>query len=397
MVVLDTLERACSGLLPSFDVTGGKTNIFSNLEEVFMRTSFSRCLLMSLVFLIRCWSAAAQIPGEPTPTISSQLGAPEIPQAGLVPVARLEGLEFVNGSGSQIVLERDGKRYLIDTKSQTIREFVPTTVASAQAPVPPGQTTTAPPAAPVAKPEEKKEPETYYTEDIVLFSLPTAHHLPKKALMIDFTHRFSFSEAFAPGAISNFLGTDGFSLSALGFTYGITDRWFAGIYRTPTNIGRIIQLSTGLQLSREDLGHPFSSTIRVGVEGTDHFRNKYIPSLELAFARSIKNRAQVYFSPTVSFNNRPLRIVANEVFQPGPISGKNDNSSWRRTFGRYSPDSGDHRRSYLSRRWAPRRDSAFVHARHPKEDLSTLFHSGSDKLSGHNPLHALGHSPRLWL
>ena len=287
-----------------------------------MRTSFSRCLLMSVVFVIRCWSAAAQIPGEPTPTISSQLGAPEIPQAGLVPVARLEGLEFVNGSGSQIVLERDGKRYLIDTKSQTIREVVPTTVASAQTPVPPGQTTAAPPAAPAAKPEEKKEPETYYTEDIVLFSLPTAHHLPKKALMIDFTHRFSFSEAFAPGAISNFLGTDGFSLSALGFTYGITDRWFAGIYRTPTNIGRIIQLSTGLQLSREDLGHPFSSTIRVGVEGTDHFRNKYIPSLELAFARSIKNRAQVYFTPTVSFNNRPLRIVANDVFNPDSYPGK---------------------------------------------------------------------------
>jgi hypothetical protein len=99
---------------------------------------------------------------------------------------------------------------------------------------------------------------------------------------------------------------DGFSISSLGFTYGITNRWFAGIYRTPTTFGRILQLSTGLQLSRENAGHPFSSSIRVGVEGTDHFRNKYITSLELAFARSIKNRAQIYFTPTVSFNNRPL-------------------------------------------------------------------------------------------
>ena len=71
----------------------------------------------------------------------------------------------------------------------------------------------------------------------------------------------------------------------------------------------------------EDAGHPLSSTIRVGVEGTDHFRNKYITSLELAFARSIKNRAQVYFTPTVSFNNRPLQVVAGDVFDPTPFEG----------------------------------------------------------------------------
>jgi hypothetical protein len=285
-----------------------------------MRASFSRCLLTSLVFVIRCLSAAAQIPGEPTPTISSQLNGAAAPQAQLVPVARLEGLEFVNGSGSQIVLERDGKRYLIDTKNQTIREFVPTSMASAQTPAPSGQTTT-PPATPATKPEEKKEPETYYTEDIVLWNLPTAHHLPRKALMIDFTHRFAFNEAFEPGAVSNLFGLDGYSLSAFGFTYGITDRFFAGIYRTPTTIGRIIQLSGGVQLSRESLGHPFSSSFRVGVEGTDHFRSKYITSLELAVARSIKNRAQIYFSPTVSFNNRPLQVVANDVFDPAPYDG----------------------------------------------------------------------------
>ena len=290
-----------------------------------MHPSFVRSLLLALALVVNSLCAKAQVPGEATPTVSSQITTSSVSsgQAQLVAVPRLEGVEFVNGSRTQIVLERDGKRYLIDTQSQTIREFVPTTAAASPTSEPSSQAgASQAPTAPTSKPEEKKEPETYYVEDIVLFSLPTANHLPKKALMIDFTHRFSFSETFAPGAISNLLGTDSFSLSALGFTYGITDRWFAGIYRTPTNIGRIIQLSTGLQLSREDLGHPFSSTIRVGVEGTDHFRNKYIPSLELAFARSIKNRAQVYFSPTVSFNNRPLRIVANDVFNPDPYPGK---------------------------------------------------------------------------
>jgi hypothetical protein len=141
-------------------------------------------------------------------------------------------------------------------------------------------------------------------------------------MMIDFTHRFAFNEAFEPGAISNLFGMDGFSLSSFGFTYGITDRWFAGIYRTPTNFGRILQLSTGLQLTRENAGQPLSSSIRVGVEGTNHFRNKYITSLELAIARSIKNRAQIYFTPTVSFNNRPLTVVTGDVFDPTPYEGE---------------------------------------------------------------------------
>lgn len=288
-----------------------------------MRPPLARSLFVLLGVISTCLHTAAQVPGEPTPTISSQLtSATASGQAQWVPVPRLEGVEFVNGPGAQIVLERDGKRYLIDTQSRTIREFVPTNVASTQAPTSPKTDAPVAPAAEATKPETKKEPETYYTEDIVLWNLPTAQHLPKKALMVDFTHRFAFNEAFEPGAISNLLGLDGYSISALGLTYGITDRWFAGIYRTPTSFGRILQLSTGLQLTRENAGHPLSSSIRVAVEGTDHFRSKYITSLELAFARSIKNRAQIYFTPTVSFNNRPLEVVANDVFNPTPVDGE---------------------------------------------------------------------------
>jgi hypothetical protein len=225
---------------------------FPNFKEVFMRPPFARSSFILLGLVSICLRISAQVPGEPAPAISSQLSsATASGQAQWVPVPHLEGVEFVNGSGAQIVLEREGKRYLIDTQSQTIREFVPTNLPSTQAPTPSPQTgATADPTTKAAKPQAKKEPETYYTEDIVLWTLPTAQHLPKKALMIDFTHRFAFDEAFAPGAVSNLLGMDGFSLSSLGFTYGITDRWFAGIYRTPTNFGRICSF-TGLQLEGE--------------------------------------------------------------------------------------------------------------------------------------------------
>ena len=284
-------------------------------------------LFQSAIFLSAlCGSSGAQTSAvPPAPATNNGLAPlPELNQTHLAPVQQLEGLQFVQGSTSQLLLEKDGKRYLIDTQTQTIREVkgeggeVAQGAATASTTPQDSQTTT--PA--VAKTEEKKDDETYYTEDIFLWNLPTAHHLEKKALIVDFTHRFNFNEAFEPGSISTLFGLDGFSFSSLGFTYGITDRFFAGIYRTPTSFGRIIQLSAGAQLSREDLGHPFSSTFRVGVEGTDHFRSKYITSLELAFARSIKKRAQIYFTPTVSFNNRPLQVVANDVFNQTPFDGK---------------------------------------------------------------------------
>lgn len=258
----------------------------------------------------------------PRATGSNPAPAVEFNQQLLPPIQRLEGVQFVSGSTSQLLLERDGKRYLIDTQTQTIREVNEAAVAQTAPPSFPAAATSQTAAAGAPPTETKKEVETYYTEDIVLWNLPTAHHLEKKSLMIDFTHRFPFDEALdGPGRVSNLFGLDSFSFSSFGLTYGITNTFFAGVYRTPTTFGRILQFSAGAQLSRENLGHPFSSSFRVGVEGTDHFRNKYVTSLELAVARSIKKRAQIYFVPTVSFNNRPLQVLAADVFNPAPFEG----------------------------------------------------------------------------
>ncbi len=182
-----------------------------------MRPSFSRSLLIILVFVIRCLSAAAQIPSEPTPTISGQLSGAIAPgQAQLVPVARLEGLEFVNGSGSQIVLERDGKRYLIDTKSQTIREFVTYGRSHRRKPRR-RQLKRLQRHRNTGESRSRKRNQKPITPRTSFSGIcRRAMHLPKKALMIDFTHRFTFDEAFEPGAVSDLFGLDGFSISSLG-------------------------------------------------------------------------------------------------------------------------------------------------------------------------------------
>jgi len=146
-----------------------------------------------------------------------------------------------------------------------------------------------------------------YVEDINLWRLPATHPLDKRELLLDFTHRFSYDTTFTgSGRPAILFGLDGFSISSFGFTYGITDRFFGGIYRVPTALGRSIEMYGGAQLAQESKGQPFSSTARIAGEGVNHFTENNVTSLELAFAKSLKQQAQIYFVPTVSFNNRPL-------------------------------------------------------------------------------------------
>ena len=252
----------------------------------------------------------AQVPGSGSASpqmVSDVTRTDGLTAVQLTLIAKLDGVHFLSNSTSQIILEKDGKRYLIDTQTQSIHELVAQAEPSSQAGL--TQTTTSQPATrkgKETKPEPPKEKDVYYTEDIVLWSLPTTHHLEKRSLIVDFTHRFSYDQTFQDGSLSSLLGLDGFSISSFGFTYGLTDTFFAGIYRVPTALGRIIQLSGGAQLSQESKGNPFSSTLRVGVEGANHFSRNFVTTLEFALARSLKKRAQLYFVPTVSFNSRRI-------------------------------------------------------------------------------------------
>ncbi len=275
---------------------------------IFMRLMIN-AVSLAFFLIVTVTYSPAQVPGN-APLDSTQPAVPSTfpnSSAGdLVPISKLEGVEFLNNSRSQIVLEKNGRKYLIDTDAKTIHEISLSTnggiTEDSKGGSEPSQTTKD------AATPQKKEQEIYYTEDINLWNLPTAHHLEKKALLVDFAHRFSLEdgEVFRGEVLNKLFGLDGYSFSSFGLTYGITDTFFAGAYRVPSALGRIIQLYGGAQLSQEVKGHSFSSTFRVSVEGADHFSRNYVTSLELALAKSIGRRAQLYFVPTISFNNRPL-------------------------------------------------------------------------------------------
>lgn len=147
----------------------------------------------------------------------------------------------------------------------------------------------------------------YQPGDDVLFTLPTGRPVDEHALIVNFSHRFAYEPAFTGTArAADLFGLDNFSLSSFGFRYGVTDRLSVDVWRSPSFIGRPIQLMAAYSILEERHEAPFNFEFRVSVEGQDNFRKNYTENLEAVFSRSLTSRAQLYFVPTASFNDRRL-------------------------------------------------------------------------------------------
>lgn len=155
--------------------------------------------------------------------------------------------------------------------------------------------------------EQPSNPTIYQPGDDVLMSLPTGRPTDRHGVYVNFAHRFAFDPAFTGQGRGEILfGLDGFAIPSFGFRYGVTDKLSVSIYRSPSIIGRPIQLMAGYNILDENKGQPLNMMVRVSIEGQNNFRKNYTENIEGIFSRSITHRAQVYVVPTVSFNNRPL-------------------------------------------------------------------------------------------
>jgi mono/diheme cytochrome c family protein len=160
------------------------------------------------------------------------------------------------------------------------------------------------------------KPEVYKTGDDVLFSLPTGRPVDAGGLYLNFSHRFPYDPAFqGPGRGGELFGLDDFSLSSLGLRYGVTSKFSVDLYRSPSFIGRPIELMAAYNLLSEQSSAPFNLTVRASVDGQNNFRKNYTENLEAIFSRSLTHRAQVYLVPTISFNDR--RVVQGSLTSSG--------------------------------------------------------------------------------
>src|SRR5215469_13625930 len=246
------------------------------------------------------------------PPAGSSSAAPEMSAADL-------GVTFVSGSTSQILIEKNGKKYIVDAATHSIHEAesvpsVDPTIASSskekmqqsQNPPPPAEATA--------------NPNIYEPGDDLVYSVPTGRRLDRHGFYINFTHRFPYSAAFsgvARGAI--LAGLDDISVSSFGFRYGVTSKFSVAAYRSPSLIGRPIELMAAYNLLDEHDGQPFNAAVRFSIDGQNINERNFTENFELIVSRSLTHRAQIYAVPTVSIHNRPLIGSTGAVTDPPPF------------------------------------------------------------------------------
>jgi mono/diheme cytochrome c family protein len=157
------------------------------------------------------------------------------------------------------------------------------------------------------QPPRAEKPKIYHPGDDILMSLPTGRSLDAGGLYVNFSHRFAYDPAFSgPAEGSTLAGLDSFALPSFGFRYGVSKDFSVGIERSPTFIGRPIQLTAAYNFLSESSAVPLNAAVRFTVEGENDFERNFAESFELIVSRSLGHIAQIYVVPTFSFNARPL-------------------------------------------------------------------------------------------
>jgi hypothetical protein len=274
---------------------------------MFVRNTLAKLLLSVAMVPASITIAVAQVSSPPPATTPSQLA---ISPSDL-------GVTFLPGSTSQVVIERNGKRYIVDLATNSIREAddaiaqAPATLSATSAAATESNSKTSP-----AEDTGKKTVAKIYTPaDDSLFSAPTGRRLERHGFYVNFTHRFPFEPAFTtPGRGNTLLGLDDFSISSFGLRYGVTSKFSVMAYRSPSEIGRPIELMAAYNFLDESDGKPFNAALRFSTDAQNNFSSNYTENFELVTSRSIGHRAQLYAAPTFSIHQRPLLANPNSSF-----------------------------------------------------------------------------------
>src|SRR5215469_37973 len=227
------------------------------------------------------------------------------------------GITFVAGSTSQIMIRKDGKTYIVDATTQTIHTVDsvpaadPQATSSSKQPDPQAQV--------AASTETQPNPNVYEPGDDLVFSLPSGRRLDRHGFYINFTHRFPYSAAFSGPARGAILaGLDDIAVPSFGFRFGVTSKFSVAAFRSPSLLGRPIELMAAYNFLDEHDGQPFNAAVRFSVDGQNNFQRNFTENFELVVSKSITHRAQLYAVPTFSIHNRPLLGSVTNVWEPPP-------------------------------------------------------------------------------
>lgn len=215
-------------------------------------------------------------------------------------------VQFDETEPGVVYVESNGERIRIDTATKSVSK-----ASGAKPPQPSTAQITA------ATPEPPRLPEPY---DYRLVNLPTPKRVPRGSFNVHFTHRFAQPVRQADVPVKEearvLFGLDSSSASSLGFTYGITDRLYAAVYRSPLcqpGLCRTVEVGVGYHLLDEAGRSPVALSAYASMEGDDNFSEKFTFNVQAMLARSVTRHVTLFFSPAVH-----LKSNGNHRFNPRP-------------------------------------------------------------------------------
>lgn len=205
-----------------------------------------------------------------------------------------------------VFVEAGGVRFRIDTATKTVERISETTA---------NQEKEKQPAPPQVATKERESSRVYEPYDYHIVNIPTPKAVRRHSLNMYFTHRFQ--ETITPleqeegsqhiARISkDLLGLDSSAVSSFGVTYGITDRLYANVYRSPLcqpGLCKTIEIGLGYHLLDEAGRSPIALSAYTSVEGDYNFTERYTYSFQAMIGRSMTKYVNLFFSPALHVNS----------------------------------------------------------------------------------------------
>lgn len=194
-----------------------------------------------------------------------------------------------------VIVESAGQRLRIDTSTKSVARL------DAVEPPPQEKAKTDPVATKGRESSRAYEPYEYH-----IVNVPTTKRVRKHSLNVHFTHRFQ--QQFHPidETAKDLFGLDSTSVSGLGFTFGITDRLYANVYRSPLcrkGVCKTIEIGLGYHWLDEAGRSPISLSTYASIEGDDNFQKTYTYNIQTMVGRSLTKYVDFFFSPAVHINS----------------------------------------------------------------------------------------------
>ncbi len=274
----------------------------AELETILKVTCF--CIFFLMLFQI--------VPGQVEPGTAEQKTTPATDKVVIEPTPTPPDVKpekikvvFDDANPGVVYVEANGERVRVDVNKKTVEQ-----AAAAMAVTPAAED-----AAPITG-EPSVEESAYSFDkgeepyDARLINLPTPKKVPKGTWNLDFTHRFTQPLHPLDESGRNLLGFDSFAIASFGLKYGITDKFFASVYRSPLcqrGLFRTIEIGFGYNFLEHDQDSPIALQGYGSIEGNGNFTEEYTYNFQARLSARIGKRVYLFFSPGMHLNSNGQR------------------------------------------------------------------------------------------